>query len=863
MSYQQCLSNGLNEGLVTKEQYDEQLEFIGMQERYYRGQGVNPTEASIKAAKDAYDNFKGQALLKKRRTRLQLQRQVELRRKLTEYRNAKGEPDINAAAIAIYARDDLAKFQSVESAIQEETAIVQRYLDTVLAELREKPLEKIGLLFGKKNTKKQTTETNLLKALFGEETNDQVAIEMAKAYRKANDLVIARHNKYGGNIIVRADYHLPQPHDWVTISKFGKNQWVDYIFPLLNRSKMIDYKTSQPFLNDESLRLALGDVYENIVEGGLNKTKNILKKGKLYNKRIDHRFLVFKDSDSWKAYQQKFGVKEGGLLGLIMKHLDSVSRDTGMMKILGPDIDRTFIELKNTVLQAGRKATGDEPIRPSILKATKMDKAEAAVKGSLFKAGFENLHLYFKNQLGQPGSPFWARTFSNLRQVLTSSYLGSASIVALTDFNWQRITNQWNGLPAFKSARRTLQLYKEGLTAKDPQIAKLAIRTGLIAENWVPYSQQVNRFMLEVNGSEFTQRLADATLTLSGLQGHTQAGRWGFGMEFQGYLADSIGKTFDELDAPLQRAFKRYGITSSDWDIARTTKLYDASEDLAQYRNKDVKFFVPDEIRMRTDIDDYTKDQISSKFFDLIKSETEYAVPSLSAKGRVALLQNARPGTFAGELILSAAMFKQFPITLMFTHIARGMAQEGLGKLRYMGDLVVTGALYGALTMELREITKGRNPTPTSYITENPGEYFLRALVTGGGLGLFGDFFISDTNRYGKSMAETLPGPAMGFLSDLLGIPKNAIFDYINGRETNVTGDALNFLKRNMPGSSVFYLRLLWERVIMETIQRQLDPDFDSRNSRIINNYMRDTQQDFWWSPGESKPSELPKRLFN
>ena len=173
---------------------------------------------------------------------------------------------------------------------------------------------------------------------------------------------------------------------------------------------------------------------------------------------------------------QKFGIREGGLLGTIMKHLDSVSRDTGMMRILGPDIDRTFVEIKNTVLAAGRKATGDEPLRPSILKATKMDKAEAAVKGSLFKAGFENLHLYFKNQLGQPGSPFWARTFSNLRQVLTSSYLGSASIVALTDFNWQRITNQWNGLPAFKSARRTLQLYKEGLLKKDKEMSKLAIR---------------------------------------------------------------------------------------------------------------------------------------------------------------------------------------------------------------------------------------------------------------------------------------------------------------------------------------------------------------------------------------------------
>jgi len=863
MSYRQCLSNGLNEGLVTKEQYDEQLEFIGMQERYYKGQGVNPTEASIQAAKDAYDNFKGQALLKKRRNRLQLQRQVEIRRKLTDYRNAKGEPDLNKAAIAIYARDDLANYQSLESAIQEETAIVQRYLDTVLAELREKPLEKVGLLVGKKSQKKQTTETNLLKALFNEDVNDPIAKEMAKAYRKANDLVIARHNKYGGNIIVRADYHLPQPHDWVTISKFGKNEWIEFIIPLLNRSQMIDHKTSKPFLNDESLRLALSETWESITEGGLNKTGNILKKGKLYNKRIDHRFLVFKDSESWLTYQQKFGVKEGGLLGLIMKHLDSVSRDTAMMKILGPDPDKTFIQIKNTVLQAGRKATGDEPLRPSVFKATKMDKAEAAVKGSLFQAGLENLHLYFKNQLGQPGSPFWARTFSNLRQVLTSSYLGSASIVALTDFNWQRITNGWNGLPAFKSARRTLQLYKEGLTAKDPQIAKLAIRTGLIAEHWVPYSQQVNRFMLEVNGSEFTQRLADATLTLSGLQGHTQAGRWGFGMEFQGFLADNIGKTFDELPKPLQRSFKRYGITSDDWNVARTTKLYDAGEDLAQYQGQDVKFFIPDEIRMRTDIDDYSKEQISSKFFDMIKTETEFAVPSLSAKGRVALLQNARPGTFAGELILSAAMFKQFPITLMFTHIARGMSQQGLGKFGYMADLVLSGALYGAFTMEIREITKGRNPTPIDYVKENPGEYFLRALVTGGGLGLFGDFFINDTNRYGKSMAETLPGPAMGFLSDLLGIPKNAIFDYLNGKDTNVVGDTLNFLKRNMPGSSIFYLRLLWERVIMENIQRQLDPDFDSRNSRIINNYMRDTQQDYWWSPGETKPTELPKRIFN
>jgi hypothetical protein len=862
MSYKQCLANGLNEGLVTKEQYDNQLEFIGMQERFYKGQGLNPTEASVKAAKEAYEKFKGDALLKKRRHRLQLQVQTEIRKNIESYRNAKGQPDLNAAVKAIYARDDLASFQSIESAIQEETALSQKFLDNMLATLREKPLEKVGLIFNKKNKKRQTIETNLLKAIFKEDTSDDVAIELAKAHIKTQDYVIARHNKYGGNIIQRADFHLSQPHDWVSIVKAGKDAWINFIIPLLNRVKMIDNKTNKPFMNDESLRLALADVWESITQGGLNKTANITKAGKLYNKRIDHRFLVFKDSDSWKAYQQKFGIKEGGILGVIMKNLDSISRDTAMMRKLGPDIDKTYLLLKNLVLSEGRKKTAGEPAKPSILKATEFDKAEAAVKGTLFNAGFENLHLYFKNQLGQPGNPFWARTFSGLRQVLTSAYLGAASILALTDFNWQRMTNQWNGLPAFKSARRTLQLYKEGFK-KDKDIAKLAIRAGLIAEHWVPYSQQVNRFMLEVNGSEFTQRLADATLTLSGLQGHTQAGRWGFGLEFQGYLADSIGKTFDELDAPLKRSFKRYGITAGDWDIARSTKLYDAGEDLAQYEGKNALFFLPDNIRLRTDIDDYSKEQISSKFFDMIKTETEYAVPSLSAKGRVALLQNAKPGTFAGELILSAAMFKQFPITLMFTHVARGITQKGMGKARYMADLVVSGALYGAFAMELREILKGRNPTPLNYVKEKPGEYFLRALVNGGGLGLFGDYFLNDTNRYGKTMAETLPGPAIGFIADLLSIPKDAVFDLVNGRDTNITGDALQLIKRNTPGASIWYLRLIWERIIMETIQRQLDKDFDSRNSRIINNYAKETQQDFWWSPGETKPSSFPKGFYN
>jgi hypothetical protein len=344
----------------------------------------------------------------------------------------------------------------------------------------------------------------------------------------------------------------------------------------------------------------------------------------------------------------------------------------------------------------------------------------------------------------------------------------------------------------------------------------------------------------------------------------TQAGRWGFGMELMGFFADNANKSFSELDKLFQRGLKRYGISEGDWEIIRKTKLYDAAIDDPKMVGKNVVFLRPDDIRGRTDIPEVAAEDLATKLYDFIKTETEFAVPSVSAKGRAWILGNAKPGTFTGELILSAAMFKQFPITLMFTHIARGLAQSGFpGKFRYMGDLIITGAMYGAFTMEIREITKGRQPTPLEYIKENPGEYFLRALVTGGGLGLFGDYFVADHNRYGRTISETIPGPLVQFIADLYGLSVGNVFDLIRGEEANFTGDSLKFIKRNTPGASIWYLRLLWERVIMDTVGRMVDSDFDSKNSRQINNYLRNTQQEFWWQPGEIMPSEAPYVPFS
>ena len=182
MSYKQCLSNALNEGTINKKQFDEQSELIENLERTYKGQGLNPTEASIEAAKRAYDAAKVAAAYKKRNNRLKIAAQQRIDFNIKTYRNAKGEEDYASGLKAIFARDDQANFASLETLIQQEYSIVQKYLDDFLHEFRYGPLEKVRGIVGNETTKRKTLTSNFMKALFGEETTDPLAKQLAKAW---------------------------------------------------------------------------------------------------------------------------------------------------------------------------------------------------------------------------------------------------------------------------------------------------------------------------------------------------------------------------------------------------------------------------------------------------------------------------------------------------------------------------------------------------------------------------------------------------------------------------------------------------------------------------------------------------------
>ena len=79
------------------------------------------------------------------------------------------------------------------------------------------------------------------------------------------------------------------------------------------------------------------------------------------------------------------------------------------------------------------------------------------------------------------------------------------------------------------------------------QVVRERVRLGLIADHWSQLASAQMRYVGEIAGPEFMRRLSDGVLRASGLSIWTQAGRWAFGMEFMGSLADHAKLRFADL----------------------------------------------------------------------------------------------------------------------------------------------------------------------------------------------------------------------------------------------------------------------------------------------------------------------------
>lgn len=810
MSFKKCINDGVAEGLIPADRADEINSLFDELEESYNAQ-MGPGPAATKASADASIAARAMAVQRKRRMLLQAQAQRQAKIDINSYRDG-AEPGLGA--LALFEQDTVSNYPSV---MQLQRAIEQRatsMMDQYLATFRR---DLIG------RTRNKATMKDLIRELFNENTGSPAARELADGWRKPAEYLRKRFNSAGGAIAKNENWGLPQIHIPEKVRAVDYKEWRDYIMQRVDPKRMIDEQTGLPF-TPERLEVATRDAYETIRTDGFSKIKpSGLPRGKsVATRRQDHRFFVFKNADSWLEYQERFGNPDP--FDTMMAHISNMSRDIALMERLGPNPSATVNWLKQTIQKDAAGEAGAENLARR--RSKQIDDLYGAILGN--------------NNAPVDGK--FAATFAGLRQVLQAAQLGSASIAALTDLNFQRIARGFNGLPQVGTIQQTLrQLAPLSLEEK----GRLAIRLGLTAEGWSTLAAAQMRYVGDLSGPEITRRVADFVMRASLLSPWTQAGRWAFGMEFLGTLADNAGKSFKDLDPNLRGALERYGIGEDRWDLMRSTPLYE---------HKGAEFLRAEDIAARTDLDPRMAEDLATKLQIMIDTETNFAVPSASMRGRLALTGDVQPGTIPGEVLRSFAMYKNFSITVLNTHIMRGLKLPTAGaKGRYMIGFIVSTTLMGALAMQLKEMAKGRDPMPM-----DDGAFWAAAMLQGGGLGIFGDFLFSNVNRYDRGLAETIAGPVVGFGNDLKNLTIGNLAEVAAGEDTNAAAELVGFASRYTPGASLWYLRLGLERGITDQLRLMVDPDTPQRFRRLESRYRNDRGQDYWWRPGETTPRRAP-----
>jgi hypothetical protein len=852
MSLLECIKKAADANLINNAKQTElELDYKAIKESFIK-KGFTEQQADKMAGRDTFDNLRYRASIKAKQALLTSKLQEEFIQQMRTFKNAKGEIDYGSVIKQKFNWTENAEGVKRIASVEEEVPIVKALLFSEM----EKTLVTFRHNLLGQNRNKATLLTMGREIFNLGSTGNKAAEEMAVGWNAAHELGRKLFNDAGGSIPKKKNgvYGLPTRHNSSTIREAEYDGWKKFLLEdnkLLDLENMIDHKTGKPF-TEEQLELTLRDVYETIKSEGYNKNSNHNFSSNIGNRRMDHRFLEFKDFDSWLIYHKRFGTTSNAF-DVMINHLTAMAKDIALMRVLSPN-PKNFLNWM--------KQTAKKELKTSNIKDPKLfDRLEKKLESDIYTA--ESSLSYHSGDSFDPVTVWMARGFAGLRQLTTGMYLGSAFVLSINDFLTTALTSKTNGLPALKSMNRSLKMFvKEGLNKDKSTMIKVALTSGMIADHFPNVASGISRISLEeMDSPEITRRVADFVLRSSGLSWFTQAGRWGVGMEFMAYLAREVGNSFEDLkikDPDFFNLLNIHNITKSDWDIIRSTKLYDAGIDDPKY--KGALFLKPIDILKRTDYPERVLSDVQAKIQRSMNYVIDFSIPNAKAAGAIAIKQQTKPGTIPGEIANNFLQFKSFPFAIHLTHITKGWGKKTLGgKLGYLIPFIVGTSAVGALTYELKQITKGKDITNFDKMNKGDvGKYTLNAVLHGGGFGLIGDILFS--GRYGTaSSVAALAGSVPLFLAQIIEMTFGVASKKLEGKDPNVGGQISEFIKKNTPGGSIWYARLALERWLFDNLSEWIDPKYAEKRKRLNKKVNREQKTKFWWKPGRKFPSRPPE----
>lgn len=672
----------------------------------------------------------------------------------------------------------------------------------------------------------------IVKELFHENSGNADAREGAKLFQQVAEGLRQRFNRAGGDVGQLDDWGLPHHHSQARVAQAGRDAWKQDILPMLDRRRYFN-EDGTP-MGPVQLDQFLDHAWETIATGGANKSTpgQFSGSGVRANRGNESRQIHFRDADSYIRYQDKYG--ERSLYEVLVGHIEGVAKDVALTENFGPNPDHTFRFFRDQILKEEKLA---DPTQFG-----KLD--EHAIRT-------ENLYNEVAGKRLPVASEHLANAFDTLRSWLIASRLGSAVITSFSDSATLHLTGRVNQLPAMQLLANELH----SLNRFDKTEERMANRAGLALNSMIA---SLNRFGQGTLGSNWSRKLANATLRASGLNAMTEARRRAFGTTMMGAIGaiTKSARSLASLDPHDYRILHSKGITDAEFKVWKAAQLENWGHGNDTMLTPDSIYRVPDAAIAHLGDPTLLRQQAATRLLSAVLEETDTAVIEPGARERTITGGLTQRGTWKGELTRSFFLFKSFPMAMLMRHWERGMSMPNTGgKVGYLATLFAATTVAGMASLQVSELLAGRDPRNMNPAGKGGAQDWIAAMLKGGSLGIYGDFLFSDTTQHGGSPLATLEGPVLGEVEELFNLTQGNIVKAFEGKVTHVGADIVKFVKGNMPGASLWYAKGALDHMIFQRLQEYFSPGYlSSMRSRA----RRQFNQTYWWAPGEPVPDRAP-----
>ncbi|WP_115658804.1 MULTISPECIES: hypothetical protein [Klebsiella pneumoniae complex] len=805
-----------------------QQEIQNIEDRIYRNmrqlarndpaswRAMTDAERLRRAGQLAANELTNEAALKRRRVALTIAARQRLDAFIKTYQGKDGKLEALNRTIAFHA-DGKSNFLSVES----RGKATRDYALSQIQEAFEAVDPRFFHLF-----EDEASVRDLVYEMRGQDTGNVRAKKGANAWAGVTELLRQRFNDAGGDIGYLENWGIPQHHSMEKVGRVSQDKWISDVIGKLDRKYYI--KDDGQLMSDAELKTFLGEAYNTIATGGLNKLSDTGMRisGARSNRGNASRQIHFKDADSYLEYQREYG--DRSLWEVMVGHLEGISKDIALVETYGPNPDHVFRSILDEV--TAEQATAN-PERTGRIKR--------------LANSSDNLYNFIAGKTQPIANPHIARWSDNIRNWMVASRLGSALLASFSDLGTMYMSAKVANIPMNR-------LFMNQLEAMNPanrtELAR-ARRAGLAMESLLG---SVNRWAMDNMGPSVSRWAATAVMRASGLTAWTDAHKRAYGVTMMGSLGEVVSRAPDlrSLDDSDFRILKSKGITEQDFSVWKLAQQEDWGNGNTTMLTPESIMRIPDAAVMHLGLPERVRFEAMRRLLAAVSEEVDMAVITPGAREQLLTGGGLQRGTWKGELTRSVFLFKSFPISVVLRHWTRAMGMPSAGgRAAYIAAFLASTTMLGALSQQLNDIASGRNPR--EMVGKDAGKFWLGALLKGGGLGLYGDFLLSDHTRYGGGALASMLGPVAGLVDDVVklaqGIPLNAV----EGKPEQTGGDLVKLGKGLIPGANLWYAKAALDHMIFNQLQEYFSPGYlrkvEQRSKKQFN-------QTYWWRPQDVTP---------